>query len=221
MDTPLGMDALQPDGPVTRWSRVVRLPFRRRAAPAMVGAALCLALLAAEPREPASAETQPLTPAVLPGSTYQPLTPTPTPTRPVITLPTATPRAPLVPVPAPPPGARPGASPAVTVPGRAPAQVPAQAPSGQVPAPAGQRGLASAPPLPTLPALAPAGPTGTVRPAPAALPAVGTAAPGAGSAAGAGIGSVLVVLGALLRRRGGRPEIEDDSTSADRSSSSD
>ena len=162
----------------------------------LAGVALCALALAAGPLDTASAQSQPGTVPPLPGTTYQPLPPTPTPVRTLVVPPTPTPRPPLVPAPAPPPiPGRPGASPGLGVPGRAPAQVPAGAPSGPViPQPA--------PPLPPAPVQAPAQqPVSTVK-GPAEIPPVGNAAPGTAPLLFGGLGSMLLGVGLALRRRG-------------------
>ena len=196
MDTPLGTAGARPVTPAPRPSRPVRHGRSRRlvAALPLAGAALCAMSLVGEPHDTASAQSQP---PPLPGTTYQPLPPTPTPIRTVIVPPTPTPRPPLLATPAPVigPGLRltPTGSPGVLVPGRAPAQVPAQAPSGpSIPPPA--------PPLPPAPAPVQQ-PVSTVK-GPVEIPPVGNAAPSSLPTFFAGLGLLLVAAGTALRRRG-------------------
>ena len=196
MDMPLGTAGARPVMPAPRPSRPVRHGRARRLAAALplAGAALCAMSLVGEPNDTASAQSQPPS---LPGTTYQPLPPTPTLVRTLIVLPTPTPRPPLLPTPAPVigPGLRltPTGPPGVVVPGRAPAQVPAQAPSGRsIPPPA--------PALPPAPAPVQR-PVSTVK-GPAEIPPVGNAAPSSAPTFFAGLGLLLVAAGTALRRRG-------------------
>ena len=195
MDTPFGTADARPATPAPRLSRPVGRSRRLAAALPLAGVALCALSLVGGPHDTASAQTQPTPVPPLPGTTYQPLPPTPTPARPLIVLPTPTLRTPLVPAPAPvlSPGLRPSLG--VVVLCWAPAQVPAQAPTGpSIPAPA--------PALTPAPARAQVQQTVSTVKGPAEIPPVGYAAPSTAPALFAGLGTLLVAAGLALRRRG-------------------